>query len=218
MDTRHFLGQSSLGGPNADPAVYRTGALVRTDQEKKEFEKTISGSGISGTDDLDEVSAPFTQRRRGMNRTERVRQVVDEILWGQPDVMERRAGFIHLYGVSQACALLALVRGLDVELGTIAGMLHDLWTYKTGDPTDHAQPGAELAREVLSQLGCFSEHEIEILCQAVVHHSVKGEVHGAYDELLKDADVLQHYLYNPSLKQQASEEPRIAAVLQELGV
>ena len=61
-----------------------------------------------------------------MDRTERVRQIVDEILRGQPDDLERRCGFVHLYGVAQACALLALKRGLDAETGTIAGMLHDL--------------------------------------------------------------------------------------------
>lgn len=63
---------------------------------------------------------------REMNRTEQVRQTVDEILRGQPDDLERRCGFVNLYGIAQACALLALKRGLDVELGTIAGMLHDL--------------------------------------------------------------------------------------------
>ena len=56
-----------------------------------------------------------------MDRTEQVRQVVDEILRGQPDEEERRCGFIHLYGVAQACALLALKRGLDAELCTVAG-------------------------------------------------------------------------------------------------
>jgi HD superfamily phosphodiesterase len=107
---------------------------------------------------------------------------------------------------------------LDAELGTIAGMLHDLWTYKTGNPTDHAQRGAKLAREVLSQLGCFSEREIEILCQAVAHHRVKGEVHGAYDELLKDADVLSHYLYNTQFEPIEKELTRLAALREEFGI
>jgi hypothetical protein len=59
---------------------------------------------------------------------------------------------------------------------------------------------------------------VNTICQAILHHRAKGEVHAPMDELLKDADVLQHYLYNPGLKQQASEEPRIAAVLAELSV
>ena len=60
-----------------------------------------------------------------MNRIEKVREVVDEILLHMTDDEERRCAYLHLYGVSQACALLALKRGEDVELATIAGMLHD---------------------------------------------------------------------------------------------
>jgi len=153
-----------------------------------------------------------------MDRTERVRRVVDEILRGQPDEEERRCGFVHLYGVAQACALLALKRGLDAELGTIAGMLHDLWTYKTGDPTDHGRRSALLVREILSGLGCFAESEIAIICEAIAHHRIKGEVHGAYDELLKDADVLSHYVYNTLLEPIEKERTRLAAVRRELGI
>ncbi|MBN1579257.1 MAG: HD domain-containing protein, partial [Anaerolineae bacterium] len=113
-----------------------------------------------------------------MDRIEQVRQIVDRVLWAQPDQQERRAGFIHLYGVAQACALLALRRGVDVELCTIAGMLHDLWSYKSGDPTDHGPHGAVLACEILTGLGCFAGNEIAIVCEAIAHHSLKGEVHG----------------------------------------
>ena len=153
-----------------------------------------------------------------MDRTERVRLVVDEILRGQPDEEERRCGFVHLYGVAQACALLALKRGLDAELSTIAGMLHDLWTYKTGDPTDHGRRGALLAREILLDLGCFAESEIATICEAIAHHRAKGELHGAYDELLKDADVLQHYVYNTLLEPIGREHTRLAALRKELGI
>jgi HD superfamily phosphodiesterase len=153
-----------------------------------------------------------------MDRTERVRQVVDNILRAQPDEEERRAGFVHLYGVAQACAQLALKRGLDAELGTIAGMLHDLWTYKTGDPTDHGRRGAPLAREVLSSLDCFAEDEMATICQAIARHSQKGEVHGPYDELLKDADALQHYLYNTLLPPHGRESARLSALRVELGI
>jgi uncharacterized protein len=153
-----------------------------------------------------------------MDRTERVRLIVDEILREQPEKIERRCGFLHLYGVAQACALLALKRGLDAELCTIAGMLHDLWTYKTGDPTDHARHGAPLAREILSGVGCFSEGEMTTICQAIARHSLKHEVHGIYDELLKDADVLQHYLYNTLLEPTIKDRARLAALRKELGL
>jgi uncharacterized protein len=156
-----------------------------------------------------------------MDRTGRVRQVIDDILRTQPDEEERRCGFIHLYGVAQACALLALKRGLDTQLSTIAGMLHDRWTYKTGDPTDHPRRGAPLALQALSDLRCFTESEIATISEAIAPHGTKGEMHGAYDEPLKDADVLQHHLYNTRLEPVETDEnqrTRPAATLEELGV
>lgn len=153
-----------------------------------------------------------------MDRIERVRQVVDETLRGQQDEQERRCGFVHLYGVAQACALLALKRGLDAELGTVAGMLHDLWYYQTGDRADHGRRGVPLARQILSRLGCFAESEIVTICEAIAHHSFKDAVHGAYDELLKDADVLQHHLYNTQLPTIEKQRARLAALRVELDI
>jgi HD superfamily phosphodiesterase len=152
-----------------------------------------------------------------MDRLERVRQAVDEMLNRQTDSVERRCGYVHLYGVSATCALLALKRGLDAQLAAVAGMLHDFSTYQRGDPTDHDRHSAREARRLLTELGGFAPQEIDTICQAILHHRSKGEAHGPMDELLKDADVLQHFLYNPGFKQQANEEPRIEAALAELG-
>jgi uncharacterized protein len=96
-------------------------------------------------------------------------------------------------------------------------MLHDLSTYQRADGTDHDCFSAKEARRLLAELEGFSRQEIDTVCQAILHHRAKSEVHASMDELLKDADVLHHYLYNPGLEQQVSEEPRIAAVLAELG-
>lgn len=153
-----------------------------------------------------------------MNRLERVRQRVDEILRGQPDLEERRCGFVHLYGVSQACGLLALKRGLDIQLCAVAGMLHDIATYQTGDPADHDRLGALEAERLLVELGSFSEREVTAICRAISRHRAKDRVDDPFDELLKDADVLQHFLYNPGLKPIPKEQPRLGAILAELGI
>jgi uncharacterized protein len=153
-----------------------------------------------------------------MDRLEQARRVVDDILRGQPDEVERRCGFVHLYGVSQACALLALKRGLDVQLCAMAGMLHDISTYKRGDPTDHDRLSALEAERILGELGRFTAAEIAAICQAISRHRAKGEIDGDVDELLKDADVLQHYLYNPGFTAPPKEKPRLESVLTELGV
>jgi uncharacterized protein len=107
---------------------------------------------------------------------------------------------------------------LDAELGTVAGMLHDLWYYQTGDRTEHGRRGAPCAREVLSGLGCFTEGEIATVCEAIARHSFKDEVHGAYDELLKDADVLQHHLYNTQLPTIERQRARLAALRMEVDI
>jgi len=134
-----------------------------------------------------------------MDRLEKVRQVVDEILRQQPDLEERRCGFVHLYGVAQTCALLALQRGMDPQICATMGMLHDIATYRSGDPTNHAQRSAVEARAILSETGAYSQAEIDQICQAISTHSAKGNVDGELAELLKDADVLQHHFYNPAL-------------------
>lgn len=153
-----------------------------------------------------------------MSRIEQVRKAVDGILRAQPDALARRAGFVHLYGVALLCAQLALRRGLDVELCVVAGMLHDIWSYKTLDPTDHARHGAPLAAGILAELGCFDEDEVATVREAICHHSDKAGVHGPTDELLKDADVLQHYLYNPTAGWTWGKEPRLDRAREELGL
>jgi uncharacterized protein len=153
-----------------------------------------------------------------MNRIERVREIVDAILGDQPDVVKRRCGFVHLYGVAQAAALLALQRGLDLELATVAGMLHDIDTYRTAASPDHAARSADEARRILLVAGSFAAEEMETICTAIRRHSDKGAVHGPLDELLKDADVWQHYLYNVTLPPHEGHGQRRDALRREFSV
>lgn len=166
-----------------------------------------------------------------MDRLAQLRQVIDDILRNNPDLEESRCGFVHLYGVSATCAILALKRGLDVELSSVAGMLHDVWNYKVGESPEHAQLGAVEARKILEELGGFTVEEIDLVCKAISRHSDKQSIDGEMDELLKDADVFQHYLYNPPMfdkkrRLEASAGPgeklmriqRLEQVLAELGI
>ena len=149
----------------------------------------------------------------GMDRLERVRQIVDGIVNNVPDPEERRCGFVHLYGVSLTATLLAGQRALDGELAGVAGMLHDVVTYESGDPTDHGPRGAERAGEILRDTGRFTEAEITMIQSAIAHHSNKAGVHGAFEELLKDADVLQHHLYNPQLEAHPRDRQRLSRLI-----
>jgi uncharacterized protein len=152
-----------------------------------------------------------------MNKLEQLRLTVDRILRQQDNEIERRCGFVHLYGVSATCALLAASRELDVELCAVAGMLHDLSSYETGDSTDHSRRSASRAKELLKQSGAFSPDEITRVSEAIALHSDKSNIDGPMPELLKDADVLQHFLYNPSLTNDWGNDGRLRKVLGELG-
>jgi hypothetical protein len=67
----------------------------------------------------------------------------------------------------------------------------------TGRGTDdHAVRGSKQAKAILESMGTYSDDEISTVASAVLHHSDKGTVQGPYDELLKDADVLDHCLYS----------------------
>jgi uncharacterized protein len=153
-----------------------------------------------------------------VNRLEEVRKVVDAILLAQDDLDERRAGYVHLFGVSDFCSLLALKRAQNPELAAVAGMLHDISTYKRGYSPDHGRLGAQDAREILTRLNSFTDQEIDLICTAIHHHSDKHTVNSTFCELLKDADVLHHYLYNTSFPVAEKEEQRLAALLDELEV
>ena len=154
-----------------------------------------------------------------MNRIEILRKHIDGILLNMEDVKERRSGYVHLYGVAQACALIALKRGQDAELATMTGLLHDIYSYATMDIIDHAQKGAVMAREILESLQITDDDETEMICTAIYTHSDKGSVHSGFDEVLKDADVFQHCLYNPAVEIQAPErKKRFEALKLEFGI
>ncbi|MCL2202534.1 MAG: HD domain-containing protein [Defluviitaleaceae bacterium] len=152
------------------------------------------------------------------NRVEILRKYIDEILLNMDDTENRRIAYLHLYGVSQACALIALKRGVNVELATMAGMLHDLHTFKTGNHNNHAVLGALLAREVLGELKITTPDETDMICTAIHNHNVKDRKFSKFDEVLIDADVMQHVLYNYSAPIKAHEKKRFASLIEEFSL
>lgn len=152
------------------------------------------------------------------NRIEMLREHIDKILLNMKDNQERRCGYLHLYGVSQTCAIIALKRNEDVELATMVGMLHDLHSYKAMNTENHAEHGAVLARQILEDLSLTTENETDLICSAIRNHSSKAITHSTFDEVLKDADVLQHYLYNPLFSVMEHEKCRLQSILTEFGV
>lgn len=152
------------------------------------------------------------------NRIEILREYIDSVLLNMTDTFERRCAYLHLYGVSQSCALIALKRGENVELATMAGMLHDFYTYKCMDSSNHAEKGALLAREVLNELNITDDNETNSICSAIHNHSSKGSSHSAFDEVLVDGDVMQHCLHNITKPVMEHEKDRFEKLLNEFGL
>jgi len=152
-----------------------------------------------------------------MNHLDQVREVLHALLNRVADPEDRRCGFVHLYSVSATAVLLARLRDLDEEIAGVAGMLHDLATYESGDSANHGPRSAARASEILERLGSFTEEEISTIHAAITQHSNKANVSRLYDELLKDADVLQHDLYNPTLDPYPGHEERRARLRDSLG-
>jgi uncharacterized protein len=151
-----------------------------------------------------------------MNRLELVRNEIDVILLNQTNVEQRPLGYIHLYGVSQNCVILALKRGLNVELCAIIGILHDFHTYKFGYVKEHAALGAVEVENILRDLEIFSEKEVEIIKTAINNHSDKENKHDKYSELIKDADVLQNSIYSSEFE--IKHKKRLKKVFKDLGI
>jgi uncharacterized protein len=116
--------------------------------------------------------------------------------------------------VALISTLLALRRSLDPELIAIAAMLHDISSYKTGDPANHAHLSALEAVRILTEIGEFTQDEIRSVSNMIEFHSAKDRTDDLAAEVLKDADVLQHYLYNPAMTTISRAEHRHAEARQ----
>ena len=74
-----------------------------------------------------------------------------------------------------------------------------------------------MARSILSRTGLFSEEEIKTVFSAIFYHSNKKEIHGPLDEILKDADVMQHCLFDPGYVSKKDRE-RFEGLCEEFGL
>ena len=150
-----------------------------------------------------------------MSRLKTLRKYVNAQLMQMEDPEDRISAVNHLYGVSLAATMLAMKRGLDPELAAMSAMLHDLHAYKSGSYDDHAHKGAELAREILTELGLTNQEETEIICSAIYHHDDKRSVDAPMDELLKDADVIHHTMNDTAKPIKEKEQERYDRISEE---
>ena len=153
-----------------------------------------------------------------MSRIKDLQKRVHRVLEKIEDDDRRANAVAHLHGVALAAAVIAKKRGEDAELAAMAGLLHDLYAYKSGSYEDHARLGAEYARKLLDKLEITTPEETEVICAAVRHHDGKAETGAPMDEILKDADVLHHTLDDPTKGAKAHERERYARLCGEFGL
>lgn len=150
------------------------------------------------------------------SRLETLRFEMDRLI-KQHQPQEERYFLVHLYSVSYFCTLLALRRELDTDIAAACGMLHDLYQITAGTSLDHAAKGAEQAKGLLEALQLYSNEEIGIITAAISRHSDKHLIHGPMDEVLKDADVMAHCLYDAAAPVKEKERQRYQNIRAELG-
>ena len=153
-----------------------------------------------------------------MSRLKELRKYVDAELNKMEDADKRTSAVAHLYGVSLAAAMIAKKRGLDPEIASIAAMMHDLHAYKTGSYDDHAHKGADLARKILGELKLTDEAETDMICSAIYHHDDKLVTDDPMDEVLKDADVIDHCLKDSTKPVKEKEQARYDKLCAEFGL
>jgi uncharacterized protein len=150
-----------------------------------------------------------------MSRLKELRKYIDDQLSKMQDKDEQRSAIVHLYGVSLAATMIAKRRGLDPELASMAGMLHDLYAYMNASYDDHAHRGADLARDILSKLKLTDDNETELICCAIYHHDDKLVTDSDFDEVLKDADVISHCMNDISKPIKEKEQARFEKLCEE---
>ncbi len=116
-----------------------------------------------------------------------------------PDVEREDSIFfelMHATGCMQIGRILAQKRNLNVDISSVASILHDIYVIENGIYNNHGPLGASIAEKILREVGDFSDTEIENITQAVFHHSEK-EIYSddPYIELVKDVDVFDSSLY-----------------------
>lgn len=142
-----------------------------------------------------------------MSRIEELHKKINTIF---TRINEMPPKYSHLIEVSQICALLAVKRGENAELATMAGLLHDIAVLRNYDVEpykihgvtgeNHAVISATIAMEILLDIGLTSTDENEIICDAIKKHADKDNTDTIFDEILKDADVFAHGLRDIALK------------------
>lgn len=145
---------------------------------------------------------------------------IEEIDWNDEEIeVSKDWVSVHLFTASQLARFLALRRGHDAELAAVAGALHDIGLLDTeGMGSDHASKGERLSKEILNEVGKFSEEEIKLVVDAVTRHSEKDKVGTWLDEIMKDVDVFDCTMFGSDFSPFEHHYKRVKNIEEELNI
>jgi uncharacterized protein len=88
-------------------------------------------------------------------------------------------GIEHLLDVARAAYIIKLENGLDIDKDLIyaAALLHDIGRceeYKTG--VEHHIAGVAIAKEILSEVGVYTDEETDIITEAISSHRKQTDI------------------------------------------
>lgn len=114
---------------------------------------------------------------------------------------------LHMASSSRLAYMMALERGVDPELAACACAGHDYGRIITGKQPGHAEAGYEPVKSFLKGLGeLFTPEEQEIIALAAKNHSKKSVVGTPYEEIVKDADVVDCYQYGIAFEREEQKK------------
>lgn len=130
-------------------------------------------------------------------------------------------GIAHLAYSACIGAILARKRGQNMDLAQTAGYLHDVWLhlhapYDEATVKLHAHEGALLAERFMREMGEYTDGEIAVVARMIENHDFTGQTDDPMSEIMKDSDMLSHYLNASAVGREDKFNPRAAAALYEL--
>jgi uncharacterized protein len=131
----------------------------------------------------------------------------------------------HMYSSSQLAKILALKRGVDLEIAALTAALHDIAVVITKKTEGHAEKAEKYVEEAIEKFNNSNDEsfpkitpeETELIVAAIIKHSDKEEYSDdVFIELLKDVDSLDRYLHG--VRTEGAYLERSKRVLKEFGI
>jgi len=140
------------------------------------------------------------------------RYIVDLLLTSKLPDSERDSSICwelkHQASTLQFARILALKRGLPVDICAVGLLFHDINSVIYGKYQDHAHLGTPIVMKILRKLDGFSDEEMDQIARIIYNHSDKHVwTKDPFQEIGKDIDVLDCFLYKGAFDYYLGNKP-----------